>query len=233
MGALAIIGGLAGLGVLLASKSGALTGSSAPKLYALTDADATAIQQNYENGRTRGGNGNFRVDGTSFADWMHQAILTLRVTVYTPDKYCQGTPPSGGSILQLGITGAGSAVGYATDIGNSASPLAGGLTGMLGSLSSALPVIGTVIGIFTGVMSFIGAHHAAAVRKENAILCPLLPAINQAFANLEAKMRTGAANGAAVNQEADQIVTEGNQVISQDPSSGALRAVGEEVEAVR
>ncbi len=234
MGTLLIIGALAGGGLLLASKTGALASlTGGPKLYALTDADATAIQQNYGNGRVSGGNGNFRVGGQTFAQWMHQAILTLRVTVYTNDKFCQGAPPSGASVLQLGITGAGSAVAEATNIGNAASPLAGGLTGFLGSASNALPIIGTVIGIFQGVMSFIGAHHAAAVRKENAILCPLLPAVNQAFANLEAKMRSGALNGSQVNQEADQIVTETMQVISQDPGSGALHAVGEEVEAVR
>lgn len=238
MGTFAIIAALAGVGIFVAGKSGAIPGLSAltggPRLYALTDADATAIQQNYENGRTVGGNGNFRVDGQTFATWMHQAILTLRVTVYTKDTFCGGQPrPSGASVLQLGAGGAGFAVNVAEQIGNNASTTATGFSGLLGSASSSLPIIGTVIGIFTGVMSFISAHHAAAVKLENSILCPLIPAVNQALANAEAAMRNGSANGTQTKATLDGIVTETMQVVSRDPSSGALSAVGEQIHAVR
>lgn len=231
---------LIGAGILVAGKSGAIPGlaqlTGGPSLYALTDADANAIQQNYENGRTVGGNGNFRVDGLSFAQWMHQAILTLRITVYTADTYCtgQGPRPAGSDVLALGALGAaGQLVQGATTIGDNASPLATGLTGLLGSASNALPIIGTAIGLFTGVMSFIAAHHAAAVKLENSILCPLIPALNQALANAEAAMRNGSANGPQTKATIDAIVNETFQVIAKDPSSGALSAVGEQIDAVR
>lgn len=238
MGTAAIIALLAGAGILIAGKSGAIPGlaslTGGPTLYKLTDADATAIQQNYQNGRTVGGNGNFRVDGVSFADWMHAAILSLRITVYTKDTYCSGTArPSGASVLQTGLGGAGFAVNVGEQIGNNASTSATGLVGMLGSASNALPIIGTVIGIFTGVMSFISAHHAQAVRLENSILCPLIPALNQALANAEASMRNGSANGTQTKATLDAIVDETMQVIAKDPSSGALSAVGEQIHAVR
>src|SRR5487761_329015 len=98
MGTLLIIGALAGGALLYAGKSGALASlTGGPKLYALTDADATAIQQAYNNGRTSGGNGNFRVGGQTFAQWMQRAILTLRVTVYSNDKFCSGTAATGAS----------------------------------------------------------------------------------------------------------------------------------------
>lgn len=238
MGTAAILALLAGAGILIAGKSGAIPGLSAltggPTLYALTDADANSIQQNYENGRTVGGNGNFVVDGLSFAAWMHQAILSLRITVYTKDTYCSGQArPTGTSVLQLGTGAAGFAVTAGESIGNSASTTATGLTGFLGSASSALPIVGTLIGIFSGVLSFMAAHHAAAVKLENSILCPLIPAVNQALTNAEAKMRNGSANGTQTKAELDAIVDETMQVISKDPSSGALAAVGEQIHAVR
>lgn len=238
MGTAAIIALLACAGILIAGKSGAIPGLAAltggPRLYALTDADATAIQQNYQNGRTVGGNGNFIVDGVSFASWMHSAILSLRLTVYTKDTYCSGQArPSGTNVLQLGLGGAGFAVAEGESIGNAASPLATGFVGTLGSLSSALPIVGTVIGIFSGVLSFMAAHHAAAVKLENSILCPLIPAVNQALANAEAAMRNGSANGTQTKAALDAIVDETMQVIAKDPSSGALAAVGEQIHAVR
>jgi len=238
LGTAAIIALLAGAGILIAGKSGRIPGLAAitggPTLYALTDADATAIQQNYQNGRTVGGNGNFRVDGVSFADWMHQAILSLRITVYTKDTYCSGQArPTGTSVLQLGTGAAGFAVTAGETVGNAASTTATGFTGFLGSASSSLPIIGTVIGIFSGVLSFMAAHHAAAVKLENSILCPLIPALNQALANAEAAMRNGSANGTQTKAAIDGIVNETMQVIAKDPSSGALAAVGEQIHAVR
>jgi len=241
MGALTIIGLIAG-GIFLASKSGAIpalsnaigTLTGGPKLYALTDADATAIQQNYQNGRTSGGNGNFQVDGQSFATWMHGAILSLRITVYTKDTFCSGVArPSGASVLQTGLGGAGFAVNVGEQVGNSASTSATGLVGLLGSASNALPIVGAIIGIFTGVMSFMSAHHSQAVKLENSILCPLIPALNQALANAEAAMRSGSASGTQTKATLDMIVNETEQVISKDASSGALQAVGEQVHAVR
>jgi hypothetical protein len=231
---LAQSGAIPALTVALAPITGALSSLTSPKLYALTEADATAIQQNYENGRTSGGNGNFVVDGVSFAAWMHAAILTLRITVYTKDTYCGGVArPAGSTVLAAGLAGVGFGLAAAEQIGNSASTLATGIVGTLGSLSSALPIVGTIIGVFTGVMSFMAAHHAAAVKLENQILCPLIPALNQALANAEAAMRSGQANGAQTKSTLDAIVNETEQVISQDASSGALQAIGEQVRAVR
>jgi hypothetical protein len=224
-----IAAGVAGA-ALLAAKSGALPipGISAPTIYALTAADVQSIAQNYSDGRS-----NYVIRDTNasytLAAAMATAIRTLRISVYTGDGFCSGVArPSGNSILAAGQTVNLGTAGVAV----AGSAISGGAAFAATTIGKALPIIGSFVGLFTGVMSFISAHHAAAVKLENQILCPLIPAVNQALANAEAAMRSGKANGQQTLANVAQIVQETEQVIAQDSSSGALHAVGEEIHAI-
>ena len=226
-------GGLSGvLGRLgLGQVAGAITGG--PALYTLSQSDISAIARNYPDGSN-----NYTVHDTNatytLAQAMAAAIQNLQIMCYTGDGYCAGqTRPSGSSVLSAGLASSQVAIAGATQIGDAASTDATGIVGTLGSLSNALPVVGSIIGIFAGVVSFISAAHAKAVALENSILCPLIPAVNQALATARANMVSGAWNGTQVMQDVEEIVTETMQVIAKDPGSGALHAVGEEVQAVR
>lgn len=226
-------GGLAGvLGRLgLGNVASSLTGG--PTLYTLSAADIQAIAAGYSDGSN-----DYVVHDTNatytLAQAMASAIQNLQIECYIGDGYCAAVArPSGSSVLAAGLAASGVAVQGAEQVGNAAPTSATGIVGALGSASNVIPVIGSIIGIFAGVASFISAHHAQAVALENSILCPLIPAVNQALATVRANMVSGAWNGTQIMQEVEQIVTETQQTIAKDPSSGALHAVGEEILAIR
>lgn len=191
-----------------------------PKIYQLTDSDIRNIASHYHDGSN-----NFEVDGKSLAEWMYLSIQTLSNQAYTLDKYCQGlTPPAGitpGKITTLGSEG--------TQI---AGTIEQTITGTALKATSAIPVIGTILSIGSLVFGFISAHHAAAVQKENQILCALLPQLNASWAYINSQMVSGAWDGPTVLANVQGLQTQAHSVISQDSSSGALHAVGEEVDAI-
>lgn len=220
-------------GAYLLSRTGALSslGIAARTLYTLTSDDINTIASHYNNGSST-----FTVHdagGVSYTlgQAMHSAIANLQIEAYTGDTYCNGTganPVQGDAIAGM----AAGQIATGVQVAESLAKSAGAAVAQVGgALASAVPIVGTVVSVFTAVLGFISAHHAAAVALENKILCPLLPALNGAYQHVIAQMRAGA-TGADIMQAVQTIQAQAHQVIAQDAGSGALNAVGEEVDAI-
>lgn len=204
-----LIGGAAALYLLSKGGSGILGRILAPKLYQLTDADISTIAHHYHDGTN-----SYVIQDTnarySLADAMHRSIQNLRIEAYVGDGFCQGV-----------------GVSKSVEADQAASNLAA-----RAAQADPEPISHTILAITSKIFGFISAHHAAAIRKENAILCPLVPSLNSQYAYVEQQMRSGKFNGQQVIEAIDQIQQQAHSVIAEDSSSGALHAVGEEVDAV-
>lgn len=192
----------------------------APKLYQLTTYDVQAIAgqfsdgnnsyeiQDFNNPYTLSAYGSSRY---SLAQAMALAIQIQQVVCYAGDGYCAGvgTPDS-----QTTVEAEGS---------NALAQI---------SASDPEPISKTILSLASKVFGFIGAHHAAAVEKENSILCPLVPRLNGEYAAVLKAMQSGQINGATVMANVNVIEQQAQQIIATDSGSGALHAVGEEVSAI-
>lgn len=216
-------------GIYLLSRGGGLSGITV-NLYSLTSDDVNTIASHYNNGSST-----FTIhdaNGVSYTlgDAMRRAIANLQIEAYTGDNYCLGTganPVQGDAIASMAAGNIANATQIAASLAHSATA-AGAAASALGS---AIPIVGTIVSAFTAVFGFISAHHAAAVALENKILCPLIPALNGSYQHVLAQMRSGT-SGADIMQAVETIQSQAHQVIAQDPGSGALHAVGEEVDAI-
>lgn len=216
-----------------------------PKLYILTASDIQEIGANFSDFTN-----SYQVsDATgeqSLAEAMQDAIENLQVYCYTDDSYCDGissevapasdafTAISQGSVVttqqiqqSLAATSA-SEESSTTEAEGEA--IAAGVAGQVAK--AGIPVISQIAGFASAIISFIGSSHAAAVSKENAILCPLIPTLNGCYAYIKSQMTSGAWNGATILAAVTEVQTGAHTVIAQDSSSGALHAVGEEVDAI-
>lgn len=205
----------------LLSKSGSLGslgGLLAPSLYQLTPADISEIASHYHDGsntfQIQDNNNPFIGPGVqrySLARAMQLAIQNLQVVAYSGDGFCQGIgTPDSKTVVTAEASQALAKI----------------------SASDPEPISHTILAIASKVFGFIGAHHAAAVQKENGILCPLVPRLNGEYAAVLQAMQSGQINGATVMVNVQAIQSQAHQVISTDSGSGALHAVGEEVDAI-
>lgn len=167
---------------------------------------------------------------------MASAIQNLKIECYIGDGYCVAAtggaqynylyPPANPapanmvpSVAQIASGGVSTAVAITSDISKLAT----------GAVSSVIPFVGTVA---QAVLGFIAAKHAAAVTEENKILCSLIPQLNAWYAYIKTNFYAGAWSGADTMTIVQQVQAQAQAAIAQDTSSGALHAIGEEVEAI-
>jgi|SRR5690348_3436726 len=211
---------LLAIGAFFVLKGGGLSlgGLLAPALYQLTPADVQQIASGFHDGTNsfeiQDNNNPFIGPGVqrySLAHAMQLAIENLQVVCYAGDGFCQGIgqPDSKDQVAAIGS--------------NALAQIA---------VRDPEPISKTILSLASEVFGFIGAHHAAAVQKENGILCPLIPRLNGEYAALAQAMRSGSLGGSVVMANARAIQSQAHQVIATDSGSGALHAVGEEVDAI-
>lgn len=195
-----------------------------PNLYTLTQSDVEEIAGHYLDGRST-----FKVNGITLGDALRLAIENHRIAAYTQtSKYCQGlvSPAQvagGAGIAAMASGGVATSAGIASEM-SSFTPALQGI--------GAIPIIGSIAAIGTAIFGFISHHHAEAVAKENKILCPLIPALNGQWQHIDSQISSGKLDGVSAQQAVLAVQQQAHQVIAEDSSSGALHAIGEQVDAI-
>ena len=240
MTALLIIAGIAAL--LLFSKTS--TGqqllssvtSALPSVtwYVPTDADITNIVNRYRGSHDK------------YWNYLFNTVKALQITsdLFNPaSSFCQAvgygsttTDPTGASPLisqQLGqgVNEAMLGVNTVRAVGNLAEG-ASFATSAVGSALKAVPIVGAVITPFLMAFNFISQHHAAAVKKENLIACPLVPQINAIFSNIKSQLYERQVTGAQALAALQQLQQNAAKVASADPSSGAIQLIMDGVNGI-
>lgn len=119
-------------------------------------------------------------------------------------------------IASAGVSGA-EAIGSA--ITGTAASAGGGI--ISGAVASAIPIIGSIVSAVTFGLNIIGQHHAQAVAKENSYLCQLIPAANQALADIDTQFRSGQISSAQATQQLDDLVANFETNLAPVVSGGA------------
>jgi hypothetical protein len=120
--------------------------------------------------------------------------------------------PTGETIATIGKVGASTA-GAVTGGLTAAGAIAAGST-----LAVAVPVIGAVIGLITGIIGIISAHHAQAVATQNELLCQLVPGANQALQTLDAGLAGGSITPSQASSALSSLQTQLASGLQTDPS---------------
>jgi hypothetical protein len=100
------------------------------------------------------------------------------------------SPQGVGKIAGLGVQGA--------EIGLN-------LTKTVGGLATAVPIIGSAIGIVTQVIGAFTAQHAAAVAREQNTLYSVEPSLNRALDQLDQAYRAGQISGAQMKSALEEL----------------------------
>lgn len=226
---------LIGAAVLAAWKTGLLNKLGVPflppNLYTLTPTDVEEIAGHYSDGRST-----FKVNGITLGDALRLAIKNHRIAAYTEtSKYCQGlvSPAQiagGAGIAAMASGGVATADGIATNMFEQSQQASN--PSELTGFAKSLPIIGIIASIGTAIFGFISHHHAEAVAKENKILCPLIPALNGQWQHIDSEISSGRLDGPTAQQAVLAVQQQAHQVIAEDSSSGALHAIGEQVDAI-
>lgn len=232
---------------LSSAKGGASVGTSWT-LYQPTASDYSTILSRYGDSKST-----FKVNGQTLSAWLQQAVQTLQCPqgYNATEPYYSKYATANGTISQLGAASNLASAGAVEASAIGAKVTGQALTGALGSTLSAIPIIGSAIGLFTGVFSAISAHHAAAVNRENQIFVPFYFASLQQCQAIISELTTGQAKQTAVTQQGQTVVLSTSTVglpdiqtavsqyrsaaianLNQDSSSGMLHAISEQVNAV-
>ncbi len=209
---------IAGVALFLFSKTSegtSLLNSVSPiTWYVPSQDDLNQIQNNYpEHDRWRG-----------YA--LHSlAALQITTDLFDPkSRYCQGIQ-TGSLVTQKIGQGIGLGVGAATALDTSVGStlgLAVGVGTTLGSIASAATVVGLIATPFIIAFGMIHAHHAAAVSKENAVACPIVPAINAQLSGIDSQLRSRKITGAQAMTLLLQLQSNANEVFAIDPHAGII-----------
>jgi hypothetical protein len=213
-----------------------LTGYGFPSsVYTPTQADVNSICAQFTDCTNQ-----YVVQDTNasytLAQAMQKALATLLICCYVGDGYCVNVAggaaynylwavPAGASTTGLGTLdqiNAGQTVS-STQVAEDISE----------NLVQTIPVVGQVIGQIANVVTgFLNAHHAQAVELENSILCALIPILNGFYTQILANLQNGIWTPAQCAELAVQVQSQAHTAIAQDSASGALHAIGEEVDAI-
>jgi hypothetical protein len=129
--------------------------------------------------------------------WLENAIRNRRI----PDYYKRvpgdcGTASSSGAFPDIQQAGQIGGLGVqGAQIG----------ANIAGATVSAIPIVGSAIGLFTGIFSAIIGHHAQAVAIEQSTLCKAVPDANALMAQLDAAYHTGQIGGAQMKTALEQL----------------------------
>lgn len=114
---------------------------------------------------------------------------------------CKGVPYSGPPMALTALKDGSLALGAAasTGIGSAAGAFHTGALALTGAASTAFAAATFGIGAAIAVYSIISAHHAAAVKREQALECQLIPPLNESLRVIE-----NAVNGRIISPQQGQ-----------------------------
>ena len=78
-----------------------------------------------------------------------------------------------------------------SSVAGSALSTTGAALSIAGLATTAIPIVGAIIGAITSVVSIIVGHHSAAVKEQDTLLCQLVPATNALFQQIDAALASG------------------------------------------
>jgi hypothetical protein len=159
------------------------------------------------------------VKGTAVDPRTAQALETGFITQYTPNS-----PTWPADCAQAGgYAPTGVAVGSQVSKGVGLTTTGSGLLAKILPALAPIPVVGQIVAgiasVFTGIAGLFGAHHAAAVAREQGTLCTLVPQVNATLAQTDADVAAGNIDVATADQQLEQMVSDfdaGTSAITQD-----------------
>lgn len=122
---------------------------------------------------------------------------------------CSGVPPSNSDAKITGVAGS---------LAQSGVSIAGALGAGATIGTSTLPIIGTAIGLITGLLSGIFAHHSQAVAEQNDLLCQNVPAANSALQLIDSQVAAGTLTASEATSTYQQLLSEFQSAMQSDPS---------------
>lgn len=163
-----------------------------------------------------------------FTGFLTQAINSRSLPPYT-----KATGASSSTACSPYQTGGISGGQIANALEGSSLSIASHVASAGSALASALPVIGTIASLVTGIIGIVSAHHAQAVRFQDSILCQSVPAVNSLFADIDAALQGGSITPAEANQQYQTLITEFTAEVTSDPSYNPGDALGGYLDALK
>jgi hypothetical protein len=157
---------------------------------------------------------------SDFTNFINSAISTRYLPPYQSSwgftgVNCTGyttSLPTGETVAQIGKAGASTAGAVTAGLTASGAIAAGS------AVAVAVPVIGAVVGLITGIIGIISAHHAQAVATQNELLCQLVPAVNNALQTLDAGLSGGSITPAQASSSLSSLQSQLASGLQSDPS---------------
>lgn len=123
---------------------------------------------------------------------------------------CAGYTPASGAQTALTIAKTGTGIGVS---------VAGSLTsaGLIAG-TSAIPVIGTIVALATGIISMIVGHHSTAVKEQDQLLCQAVPGVNNLLAQIDAALAGGTITPTQAEAQYSSFLSQFASEMKSDPS---------------
>jgi hypothetical protein len=161
------------------------------------------------------------VSTAQFKAFLQSAIDARMLPAYTTAtgassaSACSGYSNTGSSLI-TGANVAKASTGAATNI--TSSLVSSGVIDATGALATAIPVVGTIVGLITSVIGIFGAHHAAAVKDQDAVLCQGVPAVNNVLATIDQGLASGSLATSDASSQYSSLLTQFTAAVKADPS---------------
>lgn len=143
-----------------------------------------------------------------FQSFLQEAISSRLLPA--PTKQNASTDCSGGQVSN--------ASGKATSIASTAIATGTTVAHVLAPALSAIPIVGTIAALFTGVLSGIFTHHAQAVQMQSNVICENVPAANQLLQQIDAELASGTATPSQASAAYQTILAQFTAAMKSDPS---------------
>lgn len=103
----------------------------------------------------------------------------------------------------------------ATSIGLTATS---GILTAIGASTAAIPIVGQIASLVTGVISMIVGHHATAVKEQDQLLCQVVPATNNVLSQIDAALAAGSLTPAQAESQYSSFLSQFASEVQSDPS---------------
>lgn len=78
-----------------------------------------------------------------------------------------------------------------SSVAGSALSTTGAALSIAGLATTAIPIVGAIVGAITSVVSIIVGHHSAAVKEQDSLLCQVVPATNSLLQQIDQALASG------------------------------------------
>lgn len=143
-----------------------------------------------------------------FQSFLQDCISTRLLPM--PTQQTASTDCSGGQVSN--------AAGKAASIASTAIATGTTVAHVLAPALSAIPIVGTIAAVFTGVLAGIFTHHAQAVAMQSNVLCENVPACNQLLQQIDSELASGTATPSQASAAYQTILSQFTAAMKSDPS---------------